>query len=208
MSVLDQLASSLGRQDEVPNVELAHRIALKKDKKAIAELIHLISTGTKNIQNDCIKVVYEVGALNPSLIAEHTNYFIELLGNKNNRLQWGAMAALDAMANENPKSIYAQLPKILKAAEQGSVITKDHTVNILIALCGHQPYASRAFDLLIEQLQSSRDNQLPMYAERAFPVIGEKNKTKFIQTLESRLPDIDKESKRKRIKQVIQKLGR
>lgn len=34
MEIIEQLASSLSRSDEVPNKELAKKIAAKKDKKA------------------------------------------------------------------------------------------------------------------------------------------------------------------------------
>ena len=115
--------------------------------------------------------------------------FVELLDNKNNRLQWGAMTAIHTITLENPKVIYSALPKIIAAAGKGSVITKDYAVNILINLCSIKGYADSSFSLLIEQLLSSPTNQLPMYAEKAIPIINDKNKTLFIKTLASRLDD-------------------
>jgi hypothetical protein len=50
-------------------------------------------------------------------------------------------------------------------------------------------------------------NQLPMYAEQALPVINNDNKAKFIKVLETRLPDVDKESKKLRIRKVLKKLS-
>ena len=38
MSVLDRLASSLHRRDEVPNQELARDLSAKKDKAGIREI--------------------------------------------------------------------------------------------------------------------------------------------------------------------------
>ena len=93
MNVIDKLASSLNRRDEVPNQELAKQIAVKKDKKAVAELIEYLNNKSKDIQNDCIKV-YEVGEISSALIANYANNFIELLNHKNNRLQWGAMTVI------------------------------------------------------------------------------------------------------------------
>lgn len=204
MSVIPQLASSLHRRDEAPNEELAKAIAAKNDKKAVQELIENLNN--KDIQNDCIKVLYETGERNPALIAPYAHEFLALLNHKNNRLQWGAMTALNSITLENPELIYASLPKIIAAADKGSVITKDNAVNILIKLCSVKNYAGSAFDLLNEQLLNSPANQVPMYAEKAMPVINEKNKNKFITTLNARLADIDKDSKRKRIEKVIKKL--
>jgi len=38
MSIINRLANSLGRRDEVPNQELARDLAAKKDKKGIREI--------------------------------------------------------------------------------------------------------------------------------------------------------------------------
>jgi HEAT repeat protein len=207
MSILNKLASSLDRRDEVPNQELAKQIAAKGDKKAVKELVENLSNKNKDIQSDCIKVLYEIGAIDPSLIASYYKDFLALLDSKNNRLQWGAMTALSSITLENPKAIAASLPKIMEASDKGSVITKDHAVNILIRLGSLKAYADSAFALLNEQLLKSPVNQLPMYAENAIGIINDKNKKQFIQTLTARLPDIDKDSKRKRVEKVIKKLS-
>ena len=207
MSVLDKLATSLNRRDEIPNQELAKQIAKKKDVKAIRELIDNLANKNKDIQNDCIKVLYEIGAINPSLIADYAKNFIALLDHKNNRLQWGGMTAINAITLENPKMIYASLGKIIAAADKGSVITKDYAVNILIDLCSIKQYAEKSFSLLNEQLMESATNQLPMYAERTMPIINDKNKKMFVATLSKRLGDIDKDSKRKRLEKVIKKVS-
>lgn len=207
MSIINKLASSLNRRDALPNQELAKQIAAKKDKNAVQELIDNLSNKSKDIQNDCIKVLYEIGEINPSLIAPYAKEFISMLGHKNNRLQWGAMTALGSITTENPKLIYAALPKIIAAAEKGSVITKDHAVNILIKLCTLKQYAGSSFVLLKEQLLNSPVNQLPMYAEKALSIINDKNKIPFIKVLKSRLDDIEQDSKRKRVEKVISKLN-
>jgi len=206
MSVIDKLASSLNRRDEIPNQELAKEIVLTKDQKAIKELIQNLS-GKRAIQNDCIKVLYEIGEKEPKLIADYINKFVSLLGNKNNRLQWGAMTALGTITHERPKEIYAELPNILATVDKGSVITRDHAVNILIALCSSEEYRESSFVLLIEQLLKSPTNQLPMYAEKSMSIVNDNNKTLFIEALTSRLGDIEKETKRKRVEKVIRKVA-
>jgi hypothetical protein len=207
MSVIEKLASTLNRRDEIPNLELAQQIAAKKDKKSIQELVELLNYKIKDVQNDAIKVLYEIGDINPSLIAGYTQDFITLLDNKNNRLQWGAMTAIHAVTLENPALVYIALPQILATAQSGSVITKDYAVNILIKLCSLPAYAKEVFVLLNEQLLLSATNQLPMYAERAMPIINQYNRKQFVATLTARLDEIEKESKRKRVEKVIKKIG-
>ena len=88
MTVVESLATSLGRRDEIPNQQLAQEIVDAHDGKAIDELIENLSNKNKSIQSDCIKVLYEVGERNPKLIAGNHNDFAKLLTSKNNRLAW------------------------------------------------------------------------------------------------------------------------
>ena len=143
----------------------------------------------------------------PQLIAEHVKSFIALLDSKNNRLQWGAMTAISGIALETPKIVNAALPKIISISNKGSVITKDHAVNILIKLSSIKRYRETAFPLLIKELIKSPTNQLPMYAEKAISVINDKNKRLFVKTLSCRLDDIETETKRKRVEKVIEQFS-
>ena len=206
MDIIPKLATSLNRRDEVPNQELAAAIVTRVETAAISELVDNLSNKSKGIRNDCIKVLYEVGYIEPMLIAEHAKAFLCLLDSKDNRLQWGAMTALDCIAKVKPDEIYAVLPKIVDAADKGSVITRDHCVNILISLAAEPKYAGEAFAQLLKQLATCPTNQLPMYAERVMPIVNSSNRDKFIQALLSRLDEISKESGRKRIEKVIKKV--
>jgi hypothetical protein len=79
MTIISKLASSLGRRDEVPNQELAHDIIRTKNTKAIKELVDNLASKDKRIQGDCIKVLYEVGAERPDLIADYEKDFLNLI---------------------------------------------------------------------------------------------------------------------------------
>lgn len=206
--MIEKLASSLGRRDEVPNQELAREIADNTDQSAIKALFENLSHKNKDIQNDCIKVIYEIGMLNPKLIAGYPEELIRLLDNKNNRLQWGGMMALNTIVFEKPETVYQNLPKLVEIAEKGTVITKDNLMAILVKLYSVASYSEQAYALLIEQLLKSLPNQLPMYAENILPVIAGKDKDQLIATLTSRLGDIEKDTKRARVEKVIKKLSK
>lgn len=206
MIILDKLASALNQRDEAPNIALAKQIVESLDKKAVKELVLNLNHKNKDIQSDCIKVIYEIGVINPQLVASYIPELINLLDTKNNRLQWGAMTAIHSVVLENPKAIYEALSKIIDVANKGSVITNDHCVGILIKLCSLKEFAEEAFSLLNERLLLSPTNQLPMYSENVLSIINNTNKTLFIKTLTSRLGEIEKESKRLRVEKVIKKL--
>ncbi|MOA39417.1 hypothetical protein D3C78_1611970 [compost metagenome] len=118
------------------------------------------------------------------------------------------MTALSSVTAYSPEKVAELLPEILQAADNGSVITKDQAIAILIKLGCISKYAEDAFTLLIEQLKSSPTNQLPMYAENAKPIVNAKNREVFISTLSARLNEIDKESKRKRVEKVIKQVSK
>jgi hypothetical protein len=207
MSVIDKLASSLNRRGEKPNLELARRIAETNDRKALTELAKNLTNKDRGIRSDCIKVLYEVGERKPGLIAQFAGEFASLLDSTDNRLVWGAMTALDCIALERPETLREMLPKVLEVADRGSVITRDHAVGILTKLSSIGRYADSTVPLLVEQLRKSPGNQLPMYAEKAMPIITEKNRDVFLDVFRSRLGDLQTQSKRRRVEKVIEDIN-
>ncbi|WP_118951408.1 hypothetical protein [Taibaiella helva] len=206
-NILEQLAAASGQREQDRNIAMAQQIAAAKDKKAVKTLIEGLEHKTKALRHDCIKTLYETAALAPELISPYTQQFLQLLDNKDNRLQWGAMTVLSAIAPLVLPLLYEALPRLVAVADAGSVITRDHLVRILVSLAGKTAYAADAVPLLLEQLLQAPANQAPSYAEQALPVIGPADKEKFRQVLHTRLDDMEQESKRKRIEKVLKKLG-
>ncbi len=64
MTILNKIAHFQNRRDEVPNQELARELAEAKNKKGIREIADNLWSEDKNVQSDCLKVLYEVGYLN------------------------------------------------------------------------------------------------------------------------------------------------
>lgn len=206
MTVLDKLATALNRRDEVPNQELAQRIVEAGDNNAVKELVDNLIHKDKNIQGDCIKVLYEIGERRPELIARYYNEFGKLLDSKNNRLVWGAMTALDTIVMKEAKGVYSMLAGILAIADKGSVITKDHAVGILVKLASLKKYAGDCGPLLMEELMKSPNNQFPMYAEMSLAAIDKTNKKRFEDVMMKRLEGLEKESQKKRVIKVLKRI--
>lgn len=207
MSIIPKLASSAGHHEQALNIRLAEEIVQMHDRQAIKDLVDNLSNKNRAVQGDCIKVLYEAGERDPSLLAPHTNIFLKLLHSKNNRLQWGAMTALHAIAKVQPEEIHAALPQIMDAAGKGSVITRDNAVFILIQLCGIPAYRANAFALLADQLKSCPPMQLAMYAERSLPVVDAAHAPAIAGILQKRMPDLEKESQRRRLEKLLKKLS-
>jgi hypothetical protein len=208
MSVLNQLASALGIRSEVPNQQLAAKIVAADDKAAVKELVENLQNKKKDIQSNCIKVLYEIGEKKSKLISEFAQEFIKQLDSKNPRMVWGAMSALSAIAAEVPKELFDALPKIMHMADHsGSVIARDHAMYIMGKLALDDRYYDDCFALITEQLMKAPVNQFPMYCEITGPVIRDKDKQVYRQILEERLKDIEQEPKRKRIEKVLKRIA-
>lgn len=205
MSIVEKLASTLGRRDEVPNQELAEHIVKTNDADSVKELFECFSQKNKDIQNDSIKVIYEIGIHKPKMIVQYIPELVALLKSKNNRLQWGAMTALDYVTLENPNLIYDNIESIISVADSGGIITNDHCVEILIKLSTISKYSEQLFRLLIERLHKSPTNQLPKYAENSLKLINKENRDTFISTLAQRLSDFEEGTKKSRLEKVIAK---
>lgn len=205
--IQEKLASSLGRRDETPNIELAQLISNNKDSQAVKDLVLLLKGKNKDFQNDSIKVLYEVAEHTPELISDFIQDFIDALKSKNNRLQWGAMTALKKITPINSEQIFKNILVLEQATEQGSVITRDNFIEILAILLDEKEYADVIFPMILMQLKNCPTNQLPMYTEILAPKITSVTCKPFQETVSSRLNEIDKESKRKRIEKVLKKLN-
>jgi hypothetical protein len=191
MSVIDKLAHSLGRRDEVPNQELARDLAAKKDKKGIREIAENLWNKDKNIQADCIKVLYEVGIIEPKLIAEYAEDFVKLLKSRNNRLVWGGMTALAEVAKANPDAVFKHIDAIKKAKETGSVITVDNAVSTLAYTArANDKYNKVIFPYLLKHLSSCRPKEVPQHSEKTMPAVNASNKNEFTKVLEKRMEDL------------------
>jgi hypothetical protein len=92
-------------------VQLAEEIVGSRNSGAIQELVENLSNEDKEVQGDCIKVLYKVGERQPKLIAIHVKDFGVLLGSKNRRLLWGAMTALHAVTAVAPTKSTNYSPK-------------------------------------------------------------------------------------------------
>jgi len=204
MRAIELIASALNRNDDVPNIQLAEEIVKSNRADWVKELVENLNHKDKNIQSDCIKVLYEVGVRDGAdLIAPYFKEFGNLLESKNNRLVWGAMYALDSISSVNPSDVFSILSAIVKAVDKGSVISIDGGVSIFANLAAAKEYAETAFPLLLEQLKSCPSKQIPMYAEKSAKAINSDNKSVFINLLQKRYTELEKDSQKKRIDKVL-----
>jgi hypothetical protein len=204
MSVLNRIAHFQNRRDEVPNQELARDLAEGKDRNGIQEIAENLWNKEKRIQADCIKVLYEIGYIDPTLIAEYVGDFLKLLYSRNNRMVWGGMTALSTIAALQAEAIFDQLREVQAAVEAGSVITRDAGVLTLSKIAAtRDEYRRVIFPYLLDKLRGCRPKEVAQYAEKSLLAVDSSNQTDFIAVIENRMEDLT-DSQIKRVKKVLQ----
>lgn len=207
MSVIHRLASSLDRNDELPNQELAKELCRTNNAIAIAELVQHLFTGNNAIKSDCIKVLYEIGeAGKPELIAPYADEFIKLLKSNNNRLIWGAMTALSTIAPLVPEKIFKQIDIVLEAIQNGSVITVDQGISVLAKVGSmKEEFEKAVLPFLLNHLEICKPREVAQHSERSMIIINLKNKEDFRRVLTKRFDDLIP-SQLTRVKKVLKKM--
>ena len=187
MSTLDKIAFFQNRRDEVPNQLLAKELAETKNTDGIREIADNLENKNKNVRSDCLKVLYEIGYLDPGLIAGYGNNFLKLLKSKDNRMVWGAMIGLASIADRMPKEIWAQIDDIIRITESGTVITLVWGMRVLAKVAAaDKKYQEKIFPFLLKQIQTCIPRDVPTHTESILCAADGKNKGEFLSTLEAR----------------------
>ena len=204
--MIEKLACKLGRNDEVPNIELAEYLCRQNDVDGIREIISGFKGRDKAVANDCIKVLYEIGERDPALICDYADDFISGLSSKNNRLVWGSMTALAQIAEIAAGPIYERIEAVVSAFESGSTITIDNSISVFAGLCkAGDGYAKEILPILLRHLEKCRPKEVPQHAERASICFTSENAGDFISVLEKRNAHLTA-SQQARIKNLLKKL--
>jgi hypothetical protein len=205
--MLEQLAYSLGRNDEEPNIELAKKLIKTKNKKGINEIIDGLNNPKEQIANDCVKVLYEIAGTNPELVVEYTGKFIQLLKSRNCRLIWGSMTALAKIVPLNSEEIYKNLDIIVKAYEKGKVITVDNSISVFAELVkADKKYTKKIFPIILEHLKKCRPKEVGQHAERAFVCINKNNSEEYKNILLKRRETLT-DAQKKRVNKLLKKIN-
>jgi hypothetical protein len=201
--VLSKIAYFQNRRDEVPNQELARELAKSKNEAGIREIASNLWSKNKNIRSDCLKVLYEIGYIEPGLIADYVDDFLRLLKDKNNRLVWGAMIALASIADRTPIEIWAHIDDVMEAVEHGSVITLVWGIRTLAKIAASdKKYQEKISPILIQHLKTCIPRDLPTHAESILCAIDRDNQQEFLTVIETRRSELTP-SQLVRLKKVI-----
>jgi len=203
MTVLDGIAYYQNRRDEVPNQELAAKLARTRNKRGIAEIAENLRNENAEVQADCLKVLYEVGYIDPSLVSGCVDQFLQLLRSSSNRLVWGAMIGLSTIAELQSAAIGRRADEIIETMKAGSVITVDHGVKVLAIVASREREANeKLVAFLFNHLKTCRPKDVAQHSEKMMVAVDRQNKARFMKILISRMDEYS-DSQLKRITRVL-----
>jgi len=206
MSYINKIAFNQGVRSEMPNQELAKELAEFKNTAGIDEIASYLTDKNKSISSDCLKVLYEIGYIDPQLIATYLNQFVGFLNSKNNRMVWGSMIAISSIAKVEPKPIYQIKDLILDKIETGTVITNVWGVYAIINLAS-SGYYSELKSTLFELQKKCRNIDFAKRAESMIDAIAQSDLSEYMEILEERLPALSSGGQ-KRVKKVLKEYKR
>jgi hypothetical protein len=205
-SVLNKISYYQNVRDEVPNQELARQLAQTCDTAGIQEVAAHLWDKNKNIQSDCLKVLYEIGYLDPHLIANYVEDFLKLLHSKNNRLVWGAMIGLASVADLRPEAVWTQIEAVMQVVEAGSVITVVWGVRALAKVAATQAERrARIFPFLRHTLETCIPRDVPTHAESMLCAVDATVRADFLSILDARRAELTP-SQQARLKKMLKAL--
>ena len=206
MSVLNKIAYYQKRRDEVPNKELAGELAATKDKRGIQEIAENLWHKNRSVRSDCLGVLYQIGYLDPGLIAGYVDEFLKLLKDKENRMVWGAMIGLATIADQCPKEIWQHIDEIIDAIEQGTLITFVWGIKTLAQVAkADKQYSKKIFPVLIGYLQKCNPRDLPLHAESVRVAVDNRNQAEYLAVVQARQNELTS-SQLTRLKKVLKDL--
>jgi hypothetical protein len=138
----------------------------------VREIADNLWNDNPSVQSDRLKVLYEIGHLDPSLIAGYADGVLKLLHSKNNRLICGGMIGLSTIAGIKAKELGPHVSEIMKAVDQGSMITQDSGVKALafIAPAG-SAYQKAVFPCLLNHLATCRRKDVAQRTEKVLAAV-------------------------------------
>jgi hypothetical protein len=206
LSTLEKIAFYQNRRDEIPNQLLAKELAGKRDHQGIQEIAANLANRNKNVRSDCLKVLYEIGYLDPGLIKDYRADFLELLNSRDNRMVWGAMIALATIASLCPQEIWAQVDELIRITRSGTVITLVWGMRVLAKVAAaDEEYKAKIYPFLLEQIQACLARDVPTHTASILCAVDKNNKVELRSILEARRAELTA-SQLTRYKRVLKQI--
>ena len=206
LELKQRLASSQGQQAQHLNIQLGQELARAQDPRRVAAMVELLAD--PGARSDAIKVLYEGGYVEPSMLVPHAAVFFDLLGDRRNRMVWGGMIALIGVAKAAPEIVWERRDELIAVAEGGTVITQESAFRALVAVAASAPDRLAALTpWIVRVIEEGRDKDLVRRATLALPVLDSEAQAQVVSTLACRAAELGSKSMRTKAERLVRKYG-
>ncbi len=192
--VLSRLAVSVGRYDEMPNLELAADIVFGDDTDAVSVLVSVIERHDDLHASDASRVICEVGTRAPDLLLAHADRLVEMIDVSRSEMLPYTMMALSPVASRYAEQLWPSRDLFWASlADLGSTaeLAQGGAVRLLAAMCAASPeYARTLAGGLVDLLGKCMPKDVAFFAESVLPALGSAHSHRAKPVLDRRLKEL------------------
>lgn len=192
--VLSRLAVSVGRSDEMPNLELAADIVFADDTDAVSVLVAVIERHDDVHAPDAARVIAEVGTRAPDLLLAHADRLVDLIDPTRGEMLAYTMLALSPVAPRYAETLWPARDLFwaaLSDLSQPAELAQGGAVRLLSAMCAANPdYARTLAGGLVDLLGKCMPKDVAFFAESVLPALGPAHSHRAKPVLDRRLKEL------------------
>jgi hypothetical protein len=192
--LLARLAVSVGRSDEMPNLELAADMVFADDTDAVSALVAVIERHDDVHAPDAARVIAEVGTRAPDLLLAHADRLVEMIDASQRDMLPFTMLALSPVANRHAEALWGSRDLFWQALAdltQPADLAQAGAVKLLASLCAAGPdYARTLAGGLVDLLGKCMPKDVAFFAESVLPALGAAHSHRAKPVLDRRLKEL------------------
>ena len=165
-------ASASQRPGSGPAASLASEVIAGTSSVSLDQYVAQLSDPKDATSQQAAKVLEELSATKPELLAPHIEQLVTMLGSSRPRLAQTAAHVLPILARVTPAKVAKQLKTMQAAFPSASELAKDGLVRTFVALCvASVTYQKRLIDSFELALRTADAKQLPGWVEHILPAL-------------------------------------
>jgi hypothetical protein len=192
--LLNRLAVSMSRTDEMPNLELAADLVLYEDAQAVGLLVGVVERHDLEHAPDAARVLCEVGLRAPHLLLEHAERLLALCDESQRDVLPYTMYAFSPVAHRHAEALWDMRDLFWSALadlSQPADMAQAGAVRLLSALCAAGPdYARTLAGGLVDLLGKCMPKDVAFFAEAVLPALGTAHSHRAKPVLDRRMKEL------------------
>ncbi len=192
--LLDRLAVSTNRYDEMPNLELAAEIVFNMDREAVSLLVEVLARHDDVHGPDAGRVLAEVGTRDEELIETELAQLVGLIDYDNLEMLSAVMRAISPLAHRVVDELWEYRDlfwQVINEGQEEADSAQAAAVRLLSAMCAAGPdYARTLAGGLVDLLGKCLPRDVALYAEAVLPALGSAHSHRAKPVLDRRMKEL------------------